>query len=241
MNDLITSDVHPSWNEFIFSKEIQLLLHDILNEIGDNYLPNKEDVLRFLNLDLNSIRCIVVGMDPYNNKEDGKPVATGRSFEVSNYDDWTKPTKNKSLVNILRSIYYMKTGIKENVSVIREYIKNGEFDILPPNELFDDLEEQGVLFLNASFTVLENNPGSHMSIWKPFTDELIKYINRTNPNVKWLLFGKDANDMVLKYVNQDNVISAPHPVKEQFVDANVFKKVSEIQWCGRKQNLLLQK
>lgn len=232
---LIIDNVNPSWNEFINNDEIVLLLTEIEKSIGDNYFPKKENVLRFLSLDLSKVKYILLGMDPYHSyytkNNINIPIATGRSFEVSNYDDWTKKTKNKSLTNILKNIYGIynkKASIKE----IRDAINNGTFDILKPNDWFDSMEKQGLLFLNTSFTV-DKIPGSHMSYWLPFTSKLINYINDNNSSVVWILLGDDAINIGKKFIPDDRKITACHPAVEKFVDEDVFSKIEDINWKGK--------
>lgn len=233
---LIPKNIHSSWKKFI-TEDILTLLASIEKEIGDNYTPQKENVLRFLTTDLNNIKYIIVGMDPYPNyyEEEGilKPVATGRSFEVAGYYDWTIPTLNRSLVNILKCIY-MTNNDCADIDIIREKIKDGTFNVSSPNELFDDLETQGILFLNTAFTV-NKKPGSHMKYWKPFTKCLIEFIKKNNENVKWLLLGNDAKKGVSRYVDDDKVILSYHPSTQKFIENNIFKDLSDISWTGIKK------
>ena len=81
--DSIINEVDPSWNEFISNKEVQLELKKIENNIGNEYYPDTKNVLRFLKNNLNNVKCIIVGMDPYlSETSEHIPYATGRSFEV---------------------------------------------------------------------------------------------------------------------------------------------------------------
>ena len=104
---LLPKTIHPSWINFINNNKIKKELEKIETLIGNNYFPNKENILRFLSQDLNNLKCIIVGMEPYPTSyyEDGKeiPMATGRSFEVSilKGKDWNYKIKQSSLRNIL--------------------------------------------------------------------------------------------------------------------------------------------
>src|SRR4029079_8777850 len=54
---------------------------------------------------------------------------------------------------------------------------------------------QGVLLLNASLTVKQNDPGSHSKIgWLQFTDNVISKISELREGVVFLLWGKFAQD-----------------------------------------------
>ena len=87
-------------------------------------------------------------------------------------------------VVLLKAIYKHETGKDNtNISSIRKQIKGGSFYILPPNELFNYLEEQGILFINYSLTVTKgntkDNSGSHIKYWENFSRMLIEYIENT--------------------------------------------------------------
>ena len=168
-----------------------------------------------------------------------RPVATGRSFEVANVDSWFQKFKQASLTNILKSLYYLKYNKEENIEKIRNEIKEDKFKILPPHEWFDKMEEEGVLFLNATLTVKKNKPNSHTAIWKNFMDDLIKYICDFDKekNITWLLWGKNAYDRVCDALKDENekpkIIFKVHPasrVKNDFVVNNGFSEIKNIKW-----------
>lgn len=233
--------LHESWYEFLDENVINKL-NKIEKEIGNNYYPSKENVLRFLYQDLNKVKYIIVGMDPYPTeyKKEGKtyPTATGRSFEVGNYNSWLDPTNNKSLTNILKAIYTATTDDeKATIKEIREKISTKEFDILKPNKLFDDLEQQGVLFLNYALTVKPNKPGSHINLWEDFMELLTKYILEKNPDVIWILWGKEANERLEKYLPFENVLSNCHPRLNKFLENNTFKKMYDIRLKGQNKSI----
>lgn len=237
---IIPNSWHESWNDFLNDENIQHL-NQIKNEIGDNYYPLKENVLRFLQLNLNDIKCIIVGMDPYPSDYvfNGQtiPVATGRSFEVGNVTNWQEKFKQSSLRNILKTIYYNETKNIKSLEKIREEITTENFKIKEPKDWFNDMEKQGVMFLNASLTLVPHIPGSHSKIWLPFMIKLISYIN-SNTNAKWLLWGQNAQDLVYPLIdNEEKLICTMHPRLAGFVKENCFEKIPEINWTGyRKEN-----
>ena len=230
---MIPTTWDKSWNDFMNEEHISML-NDIEKKIGSNYFPEDKNVLRFLNFNLDNVKCVIVGMEPYPTSYfvDGKeiPVATGRSFEVSSINSWDEKFKQSSLRNILKTIYYNETNTLKSLDEIRTEIKNNEFKIAPPKNWFDNLENQGVLFLNATLTVKKETVDSHTKIWKDFIEELIKYIDKKNP--KWLLWGNNAINRVSPLVN--NTITCVHPRIASFVNENCFKEVKEIKWTGLK-------
>lgn len=198
------------------------------------YYPAPENVLRFLNNDLNNVKYVIVGMEPYPSSfiRDGKeiPVATGRSFEVANVESWQQKFKQSSLRNILKTIYYNETGEYKPLAEIRKKIATGEFPIKEPPAWFDSLEAQGVMFLNATLTVKPAAVDSHTKIWAGFMDRLIRHID--GKGCTWLLWGNKASDRVLPLVKRENAITACHPRLAGFVKENCFAKTEGINWLG---------
>lgn len=230
--------IHDSWKPFISRKDIIDELDRIDKKIGNNYFPNTNKVLRFLETDLNKLKAIIVGMEPYptsyieNSTE--IPIATGRSFEVSllKEQDWNYKIKQSSLRNILKTIYYNETGNIKSLEEIRKEINNKTFHILSPTELFNNLESQGVLFLNATLTVEKENVDSHRKEWEYFMNELIKYIISNTKDVKWLLWGDKAKTRILPFIDEKNAVISQHPRLAGFVEENCFSKIKNINWKG---------
>ncbi len=50
-------------------------------------------------------------------------------------------------------------------------------------------EGQGIFLLNTALTVETGNSGSHLSYWRTFTENIIRYISYNNPCI-WFLWGK---------------------------------------------------
>ena len=238
MSNFIIKNCHKSWKNFIERKDIQEELDKIYDAIGDNYYPNNENVLRFLSNDLNNLKCIIVGMEPYPTsfERDGKqiPIATGRSFEVEllRGQDWNYKIKQSSLRNILKTIYFNETNEIISLEEIRKKINSKEFKILEPTDWFDSLENQGVMFLNATLTVQKEKVDTHTKLWKYFMDELIKYIEENNKNVKWFLWGDKARQRVFPLIDENKAIICMHPRLASFVKENPFKEVKNVNWLG---------
>lgn len=135
------------------------------------------------------------------------------------------------MINILKAIVFNETGQKKTIAEIRSDIDNGDFQMSEPPEWFDKREQSGVLFLNATLTVEPDQPDSHTQLWKEVMNDVMKYIDKKNKNVKWLLFGKNAKQRVIFTIGEnDNQYHCCHPRLPQFVDENIFKNIEEIKW-----------
>ena len=153
------------------------------------------------------VKVVLLGQDPYHNRGQ----AHGLSFSVP--DGITKPP---SLVNIFKEL---------------------QTDLMLPPAINGNLEgwaAQGILLLNASLTVRENEPGSHSKIgWIEFTDAVIKKISQEKKDVVFLLWGRFAQDkQVLVDETKHHVLKAAHPspfsADKGFFGCRHFSRTNEI-------------
>ena len=235
---LIPQDYHTSWDKFL-TEDITRKLKNIEDKIGKNINPEYENVLRFMKSNLNDIKVVILGQDPYPEK--GR--ATGRAFEVGDLHSWDAKFRQVSLKNIIRLIHKNYNEINEyneikKFSEIQSEILNGTFKILPPDEIFKSWERQGVLLLNTYFTVEHGITGSHISIWEPFSIELLQFISEENKNINWFLWGKQAEDKS-KYIKSGIFYLSRHPMMcsekydDDFLKNECFNNTRDIiNWLG---------
>jgi uracil-DNA glycosylase len=201
-------NIHNSWYPLFEQYNFDL---DTLYSTSQLYplkqiYPPKHQVFRVFELDLQKIRVVLLGQDPYH----GPDQAHGLSFSVPS---------GKSIPPSLRNIFKeLKTCFPE---------RNYEFT---SGNLERWFEEEGIFLLNCSLTVEHNNPGSHMKIWEDFTNDVIQYISVKNQNCVFLLLGKFAQSKMKWINNQCNIISAPHPspLARGFLGSNCFSKIESI-------------
>lgn len=235
---LIPVRYHNSWEKFL-TKDNRDLLDKIEREIGNNYTPSKEKILRFMTLDLNKIKIICKGMDPYK----AKGVATGRAFEVDNLTSWYEKFRQISLKNMVRLIHKNYSGIEEYDKIysfcdIQSSILQNGFSILPPKKWFNSLENQGVLFLNTYLTCEIGKSNSHKDIWKEFSERLVTYISIERPDIIWFLWGKEAQK-TKDFIKEGKIYDSRHPMmcskkyEDDFLKSNCFKDTMDIiNWLG---------
>lgn len=223
--------INNSWDKF-FTTDRVLQLGRIEAAIGTDFTPPGDKILRFSQVDLARVQVVILGQDPY--PQSG--VATGRSFEVGNIKQWSDLKRNGSLVNMLKLLHKNYTGASEiaGISKVRADIVANRFPVLSPTELFSHFEKQGVLMLNAAFTCKIDNPGSHTDIWKSFSQDLLRFIAENNPQIKWFLWGKDAQEFC-EFVSDSKKFKSYHPrlfdqKDGSFLKENHFAKCPEINW-----------
>lgn len=153
-----------------------------VHDLGEDYLPPKEYVLRAFALPQPDVRVLIVGQDPYPTPGD----AMGLAFS-------TAPG-----VKLPRSLHNIFRELHDDVGVV------------PPSD--GDLSPwatRGVLLLNRVLTVRPGEPGSHRRRgWEQVTESAIRSLNRA-PMVA-ILWGNDARSCA-RFVPDVPVICSPHP------------------------------
>lgn len=193
----------------------------ILKELthGKVIYPNGSQMFAaFDQTPFDNVKVVILGQDPYH----GEGQANGLSFSVN---DGVKIPP--SLQNIFKEIY-------------------DELGITPPES--GNLErwaKQGVLLLNSTLTVRENEPGSHQHQgWEIFTDEVIKIISAEKEHVVFMLWGKYAQSKEpLIDGSKHLILKAAHPSPfsayngffgcDHFLNANVYLSklgIEPINW-----------
>jgi uracil-DNA glycosylase len=196
-------------------------------EQGHNVLPSKEMIFNaFKHFNVEDLKVVIIGQDCYYSRaRNGQVLANGLCFSVSEECQVCPPS--------------LKTIFKE---LQHEY--GGE---LRQRTDLNDWAAQGALLLNCALTVREGKAGSHMKLWKGFTESVIKHIATTNEGIVYILWGEWAKAYA-KYVdrNKNLVLECRHPSglaasKGPFVGNNHFKMTNDylvslgkqgIIWCN---------
>ena len=183
--------MHDSWKPFLeseFSKPYFLELSQFLREEYEKktIFPPKPLVFRAFKTDLENIKVVILGQDPYHTPG----AAHGLAFSV--------PSTEKippSLVNIYKEI---DNDIGHHA--------NGSGSL-------KSWQEQGVLLLNNVLTVEAHKAGSHRGHgWETFTEAVIKYLSETRENLVFILWGRDARSKKsLIDASKHLILESPHP------------------------------
>ena len=163
--------MHESWKPILqaefdqpYFKELSAFLHEAYEK--KTIYPPKQQVFSAFTTDLNDIKVVIIGQDPYH----GPRQANGLAFSV--HKDVQIPP---SLVNIFKEIH-------DDVG-----------SPIPDNGDLTRWAKQGVMLLNNTLTVEAHLAGSHRGKgWETFTEHIIKYLNDTRPHLVFILWGRDA-------------------------------------------------
>lgn len=183
--------MHESWKPFLkteFNKPYFKELSDFLHSEYENktIFPRKELVFSAFTTDLNNVKVVILGQDPYHTPG----AAEGLAFSVP-----PRQPIPPSLINIYKEI---------DLDIGHHNNKTGSLH---------NWQKQGVLLLNTVLTVEAHKAGSHRGKgWEIFTTEVIKYLSETRPHLVFILWGRDARSKKTLINNKKHLIlESPHP------------------------------
>jgi len=168
--------------------------------------PEKRNIFRiFREVDYNNLKVVLLFQDPYH---DGK--ATG--IAVAN-EGITK-------ISPTLKILYRQWNKECN---------SDEFDTSLINWC-----KQGVMPLNAALTVEQAKAGSHMFIWKNWTEMFLTNLSMTKKDIIYVMFGKKAQKFE-PFVINGKMMHMVHPAAEMytngksgFLGSNLFTRINQM-------------
>ena len=188
-------EIHESWSFLKNNEKLKLQLKQINDNlvkiINENatVLPCPYsltfDCFNYCHAD--QLKVVILGQDPYFSNKD---EAMGLSFSVP---------ENVKLPPTLKNIF------KE----LKSDLPDG--DDLTCGDL-TPWAEDGVLLLNTSLTVLHKTAGSHVTLWKNWTEEVLRLISQNTNHVVFILWGAHAR-AYKRYIDttKHHIIESVHP------------------------------
>jgi len=185
-------EIDPSWLQHLqseFNASYFAELKDFLIEEKKQFRifpPGPKIFNAFNTTPFDKVKVVLIGQDPYH----GYGQANGLCFSVS--DGVKQPP---SLQNIFKEL-------------------NQDLQIaIPSSGNLEGWARQGVLLLNATLTVRENQAGSHQGKgWEKFTDAAIRALSEYKTGLVFLLWGKFAQSKLnLIDTHKHFVLQAAHP------------------------------
>jgi uracil-DNA glycosylase len=192
-----TAQMEASWLERLAPefeksamKRLEIFLAEEIRDKKTIYPPFELTFNAFCQTSFEATKVVIIGQDPYH----GPGQAHGLCFSVPK-----GVPAPPSLQNLFKELA-ADVGIK------------------PPNHgSLLGWARQGVLLLNATLTVRENEPKSHFGKgWEEFTDRVVQLLAARPDPLVFILWGKSALDK-WKHVSADRqdarhlVLSAAHP------------------------------
>ena len=183
------------WEGFFYREDVVQMVETISNRLqNDSQIQglgiNPKIGWIFRALDMvppDQVKAIIIGQDPA--PQPG--LATGLAFSL---DESVPPTKVPSVQRVILEA------------------RNEGYCVDPQDGVLVSWAEQGVVLLNSALTLIQDEIGSHIDLWKEFSDNLIEYINdRANPSA-WILWGYNAKLLEEKIDKSKHyVVKGGHP------------------------------
>lgn len=203
--------MHESWKPFLdaeFAKPYFQELSQFLHQAYETtrVFPAKVQVFRAFTTDLNQVKVVILGQDPYHTPG----AAHGLAFSVP--DSQPIPP---SLVNIYKEIDAEFGQHANSTGNLKSW------------------QEQGVLLLNNVLTVEAHRAGSHRGKgWETFTKATVEYLNQKSPHLVFMLWGRDARSKKelidpSKHLILESAHPSPLSAHAGFFGNNHFKKANE--------------
>jgi uracil-DNA glycosylase len=182
---------HASWEPFLKSEFAKPYFKELSDFLSEEYktkqiFPAKSEVFSAFQTDLTETKIVILGQDPYHTPG----IAHGLAFSV-------KPNAKipPSIINIFKEIESdLGTQIDKNPNLVR-------------------WSEQGVLLLNNVLTVEAHKAASHSGRgWEIFTEAVIKYLNESQENLVFILWGRHARSKA-NLINTEKhlILESAHP------------------------------
>lgn len=216
----------PKGWESVFQEGIDSMAFSTIFRIVGGFprvFPLYQDMFRCFHLcSLSRVKVVIIGQDPYPGvMYNGLPKAIGMSFSLRREDS--------EIAASLKNIY---TEIKN------EY--PDEFEI-PNHGDLTAWAHQGVLLLNKCLTFAPgtNPTAGQKRFWMSFINIVINAVVETNPDVIFVLWGSDAQEIGQILGNRVTKLESAHPspmsAKRGFFGNGHFRKINEILVAANKK------
>lgn len=201
MKDLVSSRVHSSWAPLL--APIESRIFDVLSRLeNEDISPAPDLIFNAFSCDLDSIRCVIFGQDPYPTPGN----AMGLAFSV--------PRSAKRIPQSLKNIF---TELENDIGISQ-----------PSHGDLSQWMESGVLLLNRVLTTRLGESNAHTKIgWQEITDHIAAELGRRD--VVAILWGKQAQELVHHFTySVASVHPSPLSAYRGFFGSKPFSRVNDI-------------
>lgn len=175
-------EVHASWRPF-FAPRVETI-NSILKQLdGEEIAPPRSLIFRAFQSDINDVRVVIFGQDPYP----GLGVANGLAFSV--HPEVPIPASLKN--------------------IFKEYSSDLGYEV-PNNGDLSNWSNNGVLLLNRALTTVAGERDTHKNLgWETITEPLAEYLGARG--VAAILWGATAAGLE-KYFSVSVKSAHPSPL-----------------------------
>lgn len=210
------------WRELVLENSRMNIALDDINKFSENYcvIPEKNNIFNMFRMIYPSqVKVVMVGQSPYPGycPVTHVPYAFGPAFLPNPECVSTPMTLKKIILEVYRDLYGSYTA-----------------SLGHPNKILINWINQGVMLLNASFTIGKDCPKyleDHSLLWAEVVRNILSTISK-ELNPVFVLIGKEAWNL------EECILSSPrilvsHPVARKdtstpWEGSNVFSRISQM-------------
>jgi uracil-DNA glycosylase len=192
---------HSSWESVL--RPLKPKIEQILDSLSDEEIaPNVDQIFAACELDLEKVKCVIIGQDPYPSRGN----ANGLAFSV-----------NSSVAPLPASLRNIFTELVSDLDV--PYPKSG--DLSP-------WRDQGVLLLNRVLTTRVGESNAHVNVgWQQVTLAIAQAA--ANQGAIGLLWGKSAQELSYLFTQSiEGVHPSPLSSYRGFFGSKPFSRVNQV-------------
>ncbi|CAB4793246.1 unannotated protein [freshwater metagenome] len=208
MKDLVSSHVHSSWAPIF--EPIKGLIDDVLHSIErEEITPPFDSIFKAFSIDFASVRCVIVGQDPYPTPGN----AMGLAFST--------PPSVKKIPQSLKNIF----GELESDQGIAS----------PTTGDLSRWSGSGVLLLNRVLTTRQGESNAHVDIgWQRITDHIAAELGKRD--VVAVLWGRQAQELSSYFTYKvESVHPSPLSAYRGFFGSKPFTQVNQLLISQRRE------
>jgi len=173
------NQLNEDWAEHLKPILVSQNMLNLMEALGKEYssysvFPSKKQVFSaFQECSLANLKVVIIGDEPYCDKIGTFPRATGVAFANPGH-----------LINCMsKDLKAIRGQLEENFETL----------CLNFDPELKNWTSQGVLLLNTSLTVRENEKESHKILWKGFIKQVVKTLPK---DTIYLIWAKDYEDLL---------------------------------------------
>lgn len=201
MKELASSHVHSSWAPVF--EPVNSAIEEILSHVGkEDLAPALGSIFRAFEIDLSSVRCVIVGQDPYPTPG----IAMGLAFSTS-----------PAVVKIPQSLKNIFTELESDLGIST-----------PSTGDLSQWSAAGVLLLNRVLTTRQGESNAHANIgWQLITEHIARELGKRD--VVAVLWGKQAQELSRFFTYKvESVHPSPLSAYRGFFGSKPFTQVNQL-------------
>ena len=215
--------VHPSWQDIVLNALMEVdekFLIQLSSRV--DWLPGQTRLLRAFSMPFENTRYLLIGESPYPREESANGYAFWDGAVGSIWSDQglsKAVNRATSLRNWIKTLLLAEEHLTEDPTKEAIALLDKVQLVQTLDELFQNMQRQGFVLLNASLTLLPDmsvrRQGKH---WLPFMDYVLNEVKNHLPDTQLILFGKVAEMITsLPSAKGYRIFSAEHPYNLSFI------------------------